>query len=129
MKLGYFVYNNKTYNAGTEFIYSGECEANGQKTFLSNQHCKFLYSQDKSYFQVGDTICSCHTFNFTQNLVSVIEYVQPQEKQKFYFTDDEIIKTVWYILLMLVATLFQDRVGLWILLTIIYITTTFCNRK
>lgn len=130
LRLGFFVYKDKTYYAGTEFVYNGTCFVNGQPFFLENQRCKFLYSEEKTYFQAIDTICCCNTFEFNDRIVAIIEHAPPQNPtKKFYLADDAMVKTLWYVFLMLVATLFNDRVGLWLLITLIYVTNTFRKKK
>ena len=56
------------------------------------------------------------------------EYYIPSAKQKEIIWDDWMVaKTLWYIVIMVIATIFYGRIGIWILATIIWYLTTIKN--
>ena len=127
----YFPYKKNYYPKGTEFIYDGECELNGEKVYIHNQKCTFIHCINGNIvcFQTGNNTYQADLFYCSNNVKQILSHMEPQPKQEFYFTDDMVIKTVWYVFLMLIATLFHERIGLWIFLTLVYVTSTFLKRK
>jgi hypothetical protein len=124
------MYNNKSYRTGTEIIYNGKCKMNGETIFLNNQKCKFLYLYDQYYLKVNETTCACDIIDFNKNIVAIVDSAkkeEEEEKQNLYFTDDMIVITFWYIAAMIVGILFKDRLTLWLLSTILYVS--YIRRK
>lgn len=130
-----FIYQNKTYPSGTIIIYNGKCLLNNCEVTLNNQCVKWLYQQDgKHYFMYYTWIYTCASWELKDRIVKIVDKstTQPkpnvqtqQQKTEIYWTDDMVAKTLWYIVIMLAATIFYDRVGIWILATIIWYNSTF----
>jgi hypothetical protein len=56
------------------------------------------------------------------------EYYIPSTKEKKIIWDDWMVaKTIWYIIVMLAAVIFNDRIGIWIIATWIWWSTTIKN--
>ena len=129
-----FNYKDKFYNSGTKFIFNGKCFLNGKEVVLDNQVCEYLYTEKLlRHFKCNGNIYTCKWEEFEWRIRGIVEdkIKQPQMQQetKFYWTDDMVTKTIWYIIIMFVATFFHDRIGIWILATIIWYTSTFKKKK
>jgi antibiotic biosynthesis monooxygenase (ABM) superfamily enzyme len=126
------MYNGKAYDAGTKFIYTGRCMLNQEETFLDRAVVSFMYScgLDK-YFTDGNNVYSCQKNEFDLHIVSIIideNKSPPNDKTEIYWTDSMVTKTIWYIVVMLAAVLFNERIGIWIFATIIWYNSMF-NKK
>lgn len=124
-------YGGRIYPKGTEFIYNGECLLNGTKVRFDNTHCTFLYRvKNQHYFQHKGQIYMSEDVRFPYCIVKIIPPPPEQQpKQEFIFTDEMLVNTIWYILIMLVAIMFKARWVIWICGTFIYYMTTFYNKK
>jgi hypothetical protein len=129
-----FSYNGKFYGAGTKFIFNGRCLLNGREVFLDNQICEYLYTECLlRHFKHNENICTCRWEDFDWRIRGVVEdkVEQPtvQQKTEIYWTDDMVVKTIWYVMIMLVATIFYERVGIWIFATIVWYISTFKKKN
>lgn len=117
--------------SGTKFIYKGKCMIDGKTIYLDKKICVFLFHQKYYYFEVDGKVAHCDRLNH-YNVYGILppdNKNQMQEKREFYWTDDIVINTIWYIIAMLISTLFRDRIGLWLLITWIYYDATFRKKK
>lgn len=133
-KLYYFNYKKKYYNSGTQFIFNGKCLLNGNEVVLNNQVCEYLYTEKLlRYFKCNGNIYTCRWEEFEWKICGIIEdqIMQPQQKQEpvFYWTDDMVVKTIWYVIIMLLAIIFKDCIAIWIFATIIWYSSVFNNKK
>lgn len=127
-KIYNFWYKNKQYHSGTEFIYSGYCQLNGKEVMLKRQRCIYLYCENYQtvYFRSNANIYTDDAFYFSYGIEQIIPVENSvTNEQLYYFTDDMFVNTIWYIVVMLVATIFNDRIAIWIFATTIYYLTTF----
>lgn len=128
-----FTYKKTPYSSGTKLIYDGKCYLNDKEIRLNNKIVTYLYDQgNKRYFKDNNYIYTCLTWEFTDRIVKIIvDTSPPQENKKteIYWTDDMVSKTLWYIIIMLVAVIFKDCIGIWIFATIIWYNSTFKKKK
>jgi hypothetical protein len=129
-----FDYKGRFYNSGTKFIFNGKCLLDGEEVVLNDAICEYLYTENLlRHFKYNENIYTCRWEDFEWRIRGVIEdkVEQPvvQQKTEIYWTDDMVTKTIWYVVIMLAATLFYCRIGLWILATIIWYTSTFKKKN
>lgn len=136
-KVSTFSYKNKCYHNGTKILFNGKCILNGNEVFLNNAIVSFMYSQDKyKYLKYNNNVYMCPCVNFETCVIKIVtdENKAPpikdlaKEKEEFYWTDSMVVKTIWYVIIMLAATIFHDRIGIWILATVIWYFSTFKNK-
>ena len=104
----------------------------GKDVVLNNKEVTWLYSQKSySYFKDDINTYMHDRWLFEDKIVRIIKDVQVttqiEEKQTFYWTDDMVTKTIWYVFIMIVGTLFYARIAIWIIATIIWYCSTFKN--
>ena len=128
-KVASFTYNNKVYQAGTRVLYNGPCIVNNNRTVVNNVAMSFMYYDGEYvYCKNGDAVYSFTNEEFKKNIVRILldeNKAPPETKSEFYWTDDMVTNTIWYIIIMLVGTIFYDRIAIWILATIIWYFSTF----
>lgn len=118
-----FSYKNKSYPAGTKFVYNGECILNGKAILLNNTTVVFMYDyKQNKYFKDDDNIYMCPSDEFVNHIVQIGEL---KKKEEHYWTDEDVAKTIWYICIMLFGTLFYARLGIWIIATVIWYCSIF----
>jgi len=132
-KLKSFVYNKKVYQSGTNFIYNGKCILDKKEIYLSNAVVTYMYHCGQyQYFKDDNNVYVCIWQDFENNIVQIVteENKAPpvKAKEEFYWTDSMVAKTIWYVIIMLVATVFHARIGIWILATVIWYFSTFKNK-
>lgn len=132
-KIGTFSYKNKCYHNGTKILFNGKCILNGNEVFLNNVIVSFMYSQGKyKYIKYNNNVYMCPWQSFEKSIVKIVtdENKAPpvKAKEEFYWTDSMIAKTIWYVLIMLIATIFHERIGIWILATVVWYFSTFKNK-
>lgn len=122
----YFKYNNCNYPKGTEFIYNGECEADGVKVRFNNQVCRFLCLADghRMFFETNGKVFHME-WPPQQKGIQIASTPRPIEQSEFYFTDEMVTNTIWYIIVMLAGFILNDRILLWIFATTVYVKCTF----
>ena len=153
----YFVYNDVLYNKGTKVKFTGIIEKyhNIVLNFVEEE-IEFLRLQQnaccvwEAYIKYKDEVYWCTEKEFIDGIVSIgipinqnrykrqedqkqIDtakeyYTTYEEKPKEIIWDDWMVaKTLWYIFIMALATIFHGRIGIWILATYIWYTTTIQN--
>ena len=127
-----FLYKKQSYPSGTRLIFNGKCYLNGREVTLNNKEVTWLYNQKSySYFTDGIETYTSDRWYFVDKVVNIVENIpvasQIEEKSVFYWTDEMIIKTMWYVVIMAVGTLFYARIFIWIFATIIWYNSTFKN--
>lgn len=132
-KVATFSYKNKIYHNGTKILFNGKCLLNDKEVFLNNIIVSFMYSQGKyRYVKDNNNIYMCPWLDFEKCIVKIVtdENKAPpvKAKEEFYWTDSMVIKTIWYVIIMLAATIFHDRIGIWILATVVWYFSTFKNK-
>lgn len=130
-KLTSFVYKNDTHPSGTKLIYNGRCFINGKETELKNKIVTWLYNKDYDvYFSTNEVVYTCPCWEFKNHIVKIINdkphtFNNSKQKTEIYWTNDMVAKTLWYIVVMLAAVIFYDRIAIWIIATIVWYTSTF----
>ena len=137
-KVGYFYYNGVKYPTGTEFLMNLEPDANGK---VHQRVCTFLFYNKKYDVYVSEYIPSSNSIYGTNQP----QYICRLNREKFYANfagvtgstnskykpletkqksdsqiDGMVIGWMWYIAMMIVVTIFKQRVLGWIALTIIF---------
>ena len=129
-----FVYQNQIYNSGTKLLYNGNCYVDNQEINLNNQVVTWLYAQNgDEYLSFNGAIYTCPSWKFKNQIVKIVDDTTTiiksgNQKTEIYWTDSMVAKTLWYIIIMLAAVIFNGRVVIWILATIIWFTSTFNNK-
>ena len=130
-----FTYKNKSYPSGTNVVYSGKCYINECEIVLHNQIVTFLYTQyNKAFFNNGNTLLSCPSWEFSNKIVKIIEpniktTETAQQESVFYWTDDMVVKTIWYVIIMLAAVICYGRIFIWLIATIVWYNSVFQKKK
>lgn len=129
-----FDYKHQFYDSGTKFIFNGKCLLNGKEVVLDHQVCEYLYTEKlMRYFKCNGNIYTCRWEDFDWRICGIVEnkIASPQQKQEteFYWTDDMVVKTIWYVIIMLIAVIFKDCIGIWIFATIVWYNSTFKKKK
>lgn len=128
-----FTYKNQSYSSGTKLIYNGKCYLNECEVVLDNQIVTYLYNQNnKTYFKDNSITYTCLPWEFTKRIVKIVVDTKPvsaKEETEFYWTNDMVVKTIWYVIIMLAAVIFKDCIGIWILATIVWYNSTFKKKK
>lgn len=133
-KYYHFTYKNELYHSGTKLIFNGKCFLGQNETILNNQMVTWLYDQGGDvYFSDDVNTYTCKQWNFVKRIVQIVPDVglsiPTEQKTEVYWTEDMVTKTLWYIIIMLVAVIFYERIGIWILATIIWYTSTFKKKN
>lgn len=128
MKQNYFVHNGRQYNTG-ELIPFRFFDYRVGRSY--DTQVKFLYydTETKEYFiEVYGK-----EYNYTENLFyrNMYNVASPRapaanvNNNKHTFSDELnidglLIAWIWYVFIMLVSIVFHDRIGIWILASIIF---------
>lgn len=150
----FFKFNGNTYKRGTKVKFTGRIEkAPRIEIDLVEEEIIFLFTKRlyqfvwSTYVEYKDVVYWLKDSDFIDGIVAVgvqednnknpnvkqIDstkeyYTVYEEKQKEIIWDDWMVaKTLWYIVIMLFATIFYGRVGIWILATVIWWNTTIKN--
>lgn len=135
LKLVNFVYKNHSYPSGTKLIYNGHCYLNNMEIYINNEIVTWLSNESDGVHLLKDgATYICPSWEFEKRIVKIIDdnskiQASDNKKTEIYWTDDMVAKTLWYIIVMLVAIIFKDCIGIWILATIVWYNSTFKNKK
>ena len=129
----YFYYKTKLYQKGTRLVFTGHCSYKDKEIYLENVAVTYKLSFESNAFFYDDNnnIYMCNKYIFENCIVRIIEDENKSETSKnevsneFYWTDDSVASTLWYILIMLFATIFNERIFIWIFTTFIWYNSTF----
>lgn len=129
-----FTYKNQSYVSGTRVVYNGKCYLNECEVELNDKTVTFLYTQhNKTFFNDGDILLTCPSWEFSNRIITIIDPNSKtrsiQKENEFYWTDDMVIKTIWYVLIMLAAVVCNGRIFIWILSTMVWYDSVFNNKK
>lgn len=128
---GCFAYKKELYYSGTKFIFTGFCFCNKERIFLSQAAVTYMYNKENyEYFKDDDNkVYMCHFVNFHKCIDCIVKedliVTEKQDKTEFYWGDGDVTKTLWYVLIMLFATIFNERIWIWILATIVWYCSIF----
>lgn len=121
----YFEYEGKKYYTGTVMIVHN-WKARQEATFIC-----YDTEQDLYIYQIEQCKCRMHEDGFYDSIIEITDRVNnwvhiPKEKmRKECHIDGLMYGWVWYIFLMVVSTIFNDRIGLWIIWSVVF----FAYRK
>lgn len=135
MKRNYFVYNDKTYYSGTiVLIKKVDCAGITRPT-----EATFMYydtDKDRIVYQLGACTNIYPSKMFFDILIDVTEKkdevmikraeqaveaaMKPMTFKEEINVNGMLNAWIWYIVIMLVATIFNERIGLWALATIVF---------
>ena len=136
MKQNYFVYNGKKYGTGTIFrIKELEKIYPYKRVEQSAVFISYDPETDRYMFQVGDSKNNSPGEFFWRDFVCVTEDVNVDIKQKYQANeikannhtfmdelniDGMLIAWMWYIFIIAVAVIFNERIGIWIFASIVF---------
>jgi hypothetical protein len=137
MKQNYFVYNNEKYNSGTTIVLRVfSCASRS----LCDTNATFLYFDTETNKYVVDIYGRTHEYTeeIFYNMLRRIpvernNIIKEDHAQKTHTAKDELnidgllIAWMWYIFIMAIAFIFYDRIGLWILTSIVFFS--YRNKK
>lgn len=131
MKQNYFVHNNKRYESGTIIILS-------RFDYISRRVCdtkvKFLCHDTETKEYIVEIYGKEYTYTekfFYDNIIEIYDPNKPivntqAANAKTRTFSDELnidglfIAWMWYVFIMAVGVIFYDRIGIWILASIIF---------
>ena len=148
MKRPYFDHNGNRYYKGTVMSVIGGFGNNEIVTFQ-------FFDTDTNMYVYRRGICDCHVFekNFFKNIIEIIEPKSLEDLTAATWGNNnmsvyEVINAVgkgstvkdsqidglptgwvWYIILMLLSTVFHDRVGVWILISVVFFGWRYAKKK
>lgn len=131
MKQEYFIRNGIRYDKGTIVILLW---FNPYARNVYNEKAKFLYydtDKDEYTFEIWGQTFTYPQEIFEHKFVEIYDpnkvkapKAQPQPKQHTFSDELKIdglaVAWVWYVFIMAVAVIFYDRIGIWILASIIF---------
>lgn len=137
MKQNYFMHNGEKYNSGTIIILRVfSCVSRS----LCDTNATFLYFDTETNKYIVNIYGKVHEYteeNFYKILrrvpVERANIVKEDYEPKSHTATDELnldgllIAWMWYIFIMVVAFIFYDRVGIWILASVVFFS--YRNKK
>lgn len=130
MRVGYFMYNGKRYESGAKFLFNG----GNVGTFLwedyDSGYISYVYTPIPNCYNVfpspSKVIQKRKDFwnNFESVVVEMDNRIKPPvlRQRPDFQIDNMDVGWAWYITLMLISTIFHERIGLWALFTAIFFT-------
>ena len=142
MKLGFFKYKDQFYQSGTKVLFNGQCYLGEEEVTLSNVVVEFVRVEGQWWvFRYNDQLYQCEENDYTSYGVKsrldqcivqiVVDPVDEPDKPKtkeVIWTKGMVAATIWYIFIMLVGTIFYDRVLIWIGATLVWLAYIRKNR-
>lgn len=116
----YFLVNGKKYYTGTVFIVNNmgnQVEA----TFVcyDYEHSLYLYEIKGCVWRSGDKVFWRKFINVT-NKKNYNVHIPVTRTRRDMDIDGLFLGWVWYIFLMTISIIFNDRIGLWILISVVF---------
>ena len=130
LKLGFFIYKDRTYRTGTKFVYNGTCYLNNEEVYFNNEIVTFVRIDNDVRMLKDNIEYTCSYYDFENKIVRIIteppkEIQANDNKKEFYWTDDKVVKTLWYVVIMVVSIIFKDFILIWIFATLIWYGSVF----
>lgn len=137
MKQNYFIYNGRQYNSGTvivirwfSYLSRSVCDTNAKFLYFdtdTNRYSVEIYGKTYEY-TTEEFYRDFRRIYVKQNNVTKMQ-VEPKEHT---FSDELnidglLIAWIWYVFVMAVAVIFYDRIGIWIVASIMFFN--YRNRK
>lgn len=136
----YFVYDGKTYKSGTivkmkllhpvlkttseEYMIFGSVSGNNLYACREPVSRGWHYFSEENFFkslvEVADKVCADYTDRENKNIAKAEKYSHMPTFKEQMDIDGLGLAWVWYIFIMAVITIFNDRIGLWILASVIF---------
>ena len=130
MKQNYFVYNNEKYNSGTVIILR---VFNCVPRNICNTKATFLYFDTEKNKYIVEIYGNTHEYteeNFYKNFRCIFVGRNNADEKciepKTHAMTDELnldgllVAWMWYIFIMAIASIFYDRIGIWIFTSIVF---------
>ena len=120
MKQNYFVINGQKYYTGTIFVVNHMGKPT-EASFICHD-----IERSRYVYKIGDCRCHVDPKTFYDKFISITDKFDNRVKMPVVKTmkDSEIdslfIGWVWYILLMVVSSIFKGAIGLWILISVVF---------
>ena len=137
MKQNYFMYNGKKYDSGTDIIIKWCCPIvknvlNADATFIDYDTETKLYTVDiygsrYTYSESNFFASLCCVLSKQTRTIQVNQYTPNYTFVNELNIDGMLIAWFWYIFIMLMAMIFYDRIGIWILASIVFFN--YRNKK
>lgn len=138
MKQNYFVYNDKRYEEGTIIILS---RFDIYSKMVCDTKAKFLYYDTETNEYIVEIYGKEYKYDikyFNNSFVRIydpnVRYtnVKNQQEKSYSFSDELnidslLIAWIWYVFIMVVGIIFYERIGIWILASIIFFS--YRNKK
>ena len=142
MRLGFFKYKDQFYQSGTKVLFNGQCFLGEKEVTLSNVVVEFVRVEGQWWvFRYNDQLYQCVENDYTsygvksrldqcivQIVVDPVDEPNKPKTKEVIWTKGMVAATIWYILIMLVGTIFYDRVLIWIGATIVWLVYIRRNR-
>lgn len=130
MKREYFVHNGVQYNKGTIIIIQwpsiyARCLCDEKATFLyyDTDTCEYIIEIfGKTYNYSKESFERDFKGVYGQNKAAIMPTYTKYTFSDELNIDGLMIAWIWYVFIMIVATIFHDRVGLWVLASIVFFT-------
>lgn len=129
MKQNYFVYNGERYNTGDVIIikffnYKTRKMYNTKAIFLyydtdEEEYVVEIYGNEYSYTKdrFYKSLCDLEAVHTSKEARAAPTYHTFADELKI---DNLLIAWIWYIFIMAVAVIFYDRIGIWILASVVF---------
>lgn len=120
MKQNYFTVNNKEYYTGTVFLVrhtSGVVKASFM--YYDTEYKKFVYKANDCVWCVGNDEFQLRFLSVTDGVDDSVS-IPTREKMKDSEIDGLFIGWIWYIFLMTISVIFNDRIVLWIIISVVF---------
>lgn len=131
MKQDYFVYNNIRYEAGTivllsrfDLIAKRLCNVKAEFLYYDNELNEYYFDiYGKTYPYTEEHFKIAFRGIYNPNAIKEKKEANTNNTQTFegeLNIDGMFIAWIWYIFIMAVAVIFYDRIGIWILASIVF---------
>ena len=136
MKQNYFIYNNKTYHAGTIIIINKFDHVLGTNKQIEATFCYYLTDKDLYVCKVQNAVFNYKPDKFYNAIISVTDKADAEytnrlcdktnsnnETRTFaneLEIDGMLIAWIWYVFIMALAIIFKDRIAIWIFTSAIF---------
>ena len=116
----YFEHEGKKYYTGTVMIVN-DFKANQEAAFVCYDTVRETY-----IYQIGECKCHMSEYRFHKNIVQITDrtnsnvHIPEIKSHKECHIDGLMYGWIWYIFLMIVTTIFNDRISMWIMWSVIF---------
>lgn len=121
MRQNYFVVNGKKYYTGTVFIIKNSSGRNVEASFICHdtERDLYIYKSDGCRYRWDGKYFWSFFVAVTDKFDSTVK-MPTAKTMKDFEIEGLFIGWVWYVFLMLISTIFNDAIGLWGLITVVF---------